>query len=156
MFIDSVSARRAIGICGFKSVAMLDYLERSGVFVRATSKEKRRGKGRRYNFRELLVLKVIASLLAHGASVSALKKALLEFQGEKWSADRASLGFGDKKIRYLTVSAGQVIFSDSNNNFYDMTNKGQMVFGFVVDFDRLHTELCSALDQPDLPLRNSA
>lgn len=152
MLNDSVTARRAAAICGFKSVAMLDYLERSGVFVRRLSKEKRRGKGRRYNFRELLVLKVIARLLANGASVSALKKSLLEFQNEKWTADRASLGFGEKIVRYISVSSGSIIFADSNNNFYDLTDKGQMVFSFVIDFDRLHSELCEALDQAPLPL----
>lgn len=149
---DHVTARRAVAICGFKSVAMLDYLERSGVFVRRSPNEKRRGKGRRYCFRDLLVLKVISRLLANGASVSALKKSLIEFQNEKWTADRGSLGFGDQKIRYLSVSSGSVIFADSNNNFYDMTDHGQMVFSFIVDFDRLHSELCQSLDQVDLPL----
>ncbi|MEO7247541.1 MAG: hypothetical protein ABIW31_03735 [Novosphingobium sp.] len=131
---------------------MLDYLERSGVMIRKTSKEKRRGKGRRYNFRELLVLKVIANLLSNGASVSNLKKSLVEFQSEKLSADRGSLGFGDKKIHYLSVSSGKIIFADAHNNFYDITSNGQMVFSFIIDFDRLHTELCAALDQPVLPL----
>ena len=148
---ETVSARRAAEICGFRSVAMLDYLERSGVFVRSTSKEKRRGRGRRYNFRELLSLKVIAKLLEHGASVSALKKALLEFQREKWTADRANLGYGEQTIRYLVVSSGRIMFADSRNNFFELTNEGQMVFSFVVDFDRLHSELCTALDQTIMP-----
>ena len=156
MQIDSVSAKRAAAICGFKSVAMLDYLERTGVLVRGASKERRRGKGRRYNFRELLILKVISRLLANGASVSALKKSLVEFQDLKWTADRANLSNGDQKIRYLSVSSGKVIFADSNNNYYDMTDKGQMIFGFIVDFDRLHSELCSSLDQGILPMQLSA
>lgn len=155
MHIESVTARRAAAICGFKSVAMLDYLERTGVLVRGASKERRRGKGRRYNFRELLVLKVIARLLSNGASVSALKRSLVEFQDEKWTADRANLSHGDQRIRYLSVSAGKVIFADSRNNFYEMTDKGQMVFSFVIDFDKIHTELCSSLDQSDLPLREA-
>lgn len=154
MFIDSTSARRAVEICGFKSVAMLDYLERTGVFVRQVSKEKRRGKGRRYSFRELLILKVIAKLLSNGASVSALKKALNEFQSKKWTADQASLGYGDQKIRDLVVSSGQVLFADSSNNFYDLTANSQMVFSFVVDFDQLHTELCDALSQPAFAFPN--
>src|SRR3546814_17265619 len=38
------------------------------VFVRKNKGGKRRGKGRRYNFRDLLVLKVIAKLLENGRS----------------------------------------------------------------------------------------
>jgi DNA-binding transcriptional MerR regulator len=147
MTMDSVDARRAAKICGFKTVAMLDYLERSGILVRKKSAEKRRGKGRRYNFRELLVLKVISSLLDNGASVSALKKSLIEFQDGKWTADRASLGLDNRIIRYLSVSAGNILYADSNNNFFDMTMKGQMVFSFIIDLDNIHTQLCSDLDQ---------
>lgn len=146
---DSVDARRAAQICGFKTVSMLDYLERSGVFARRKMGQKRRGKGRRYSFRDLLILKVIAELLSNGASVHALKTALLEFQDQKWTADRASLGFGNEKIKYLTVSKGTVIFSDSEKRLFDMTNGGQLVFSFIVDVDKLHTNLCADLDQKE-------
>jgi DNA-binding transcriptional MerR regulator len=152
-FIDGVSAKRAKEICGFRTVAMLDYLERSGVMLRKGGDRKRKGKGRRYDFRELLVLKVIANLLHNGASVAALKKSLHEFQKEKWVADKGSLSIGDNKIRYLSVaSGGKIIFADSNNNFYDMTGGGQMMFSFIIDMDRLHTELCSDWDQGMLAL----
>ncbi|MBA4165423.1 MAG: hypothetical protein C0510_12500 [Erythrobacter sp.] len=149
MLKDAVDARTAARICGFKTVSMLDYLERSGVFVRKNKGGKRRGKGRRYNFRDLLVLKVIAKLLENGASVHSLKKAIVEFQEQKWHADRASFSLGDQKIRYLTVSSGDLFFSDSSKNLYDMTNRGQMVFGFILDLDRLHTDLCGDLDQKE-------
>ena len=155
MQIESVDARRAAKICGFKTVAMLDYLERSGVFVRRKPGEKRRGKGRAYTFRDLLVLKVIARLLQNGASVQALKTALIEFQDKKWKADRANFSFGEEKIRYLTVSAGDLFFSDSQKNLFDMTNKGQMVFGFILDLDHLHTELCSDLAQREFSFRSA-
>ena len=150
---ETVDARRAAKICGFKTVAMLDYLERSGVFVRRKVREKRRGKGRAYTFRDLLVLKVFAQLLQNGASVQALKKALVEFQDKKWDADRASFSLGDEKIRYLTVSAGELFLTDSNRNLFDMTKQGQMTFGFILDLDRLHTELCSDLDQHEFSFK---
>ena len=147
MSIEAVDARTAARICGFQTVSMLDYLERSGVFVRGRRRGKRRGKGRRYEFRDLLILKVISKLLENGASVAALKNALVEFQQQKWEADRASFSFGDQKIRYLTVSSGDIFFSDSSKNLYDLTKGGQMVFGFIVDLDSLHTDLCGELDQ---------
>lgn len=132
---------------------MLDYLERTGVFVRRKKDDQRRGKGRRYAFRDLLVLKVISKLLENGASVHALKKALLEFQEKKWEADRANFSFGEQKVRYLTVSSGELYFTDSHKNLYDMTNGGQMVFGFILDLDRLHSDLCRDLDQREFRFR---
>ena len=94
-------------------------------------------------------MKVISKLLENGASVQALKKSLTEFQEEKWQADRASFSLGAEKIRYLTVSSGKLYFSDSSKNLFDMTNNGQMVFGFILDLDRLHSDLCNDLDQRD-------
>lgn len=84
--------------------------------------------------------------------MSTLKKSLVELQDKKWAADRANLSFGDEKIRYLSVSAGGVVFADAKNNFYDLTGGGQMMFAFVLDMDRLHSELCYSLDQNVLNL----
>ncbi len=125
MKFEPKSARDAARICGLKSVAMLDYLERTEVFARSGHKDGGRGRYRRYNFRDLMVLKVLASLLKNGASVAALKDALRQFQNEKWQADVASLGHGEKKIRYLIVSGKQIMFATSRDNFFDLTNSGQ-------------------------------
>ncbi len=152
MLKDSASAREAARICGFDSVAMLDYLQRSGVFVPSDRIKKRRGKGRRYNFRDLLVLKTIATLLKNGASVAALKMSLREFQEKKWKADRGSLEFDDLPLKYFIISAGVVMFARSQDTIYDLTKSGQMVFNFVIDMDKLHSDLCFDLSQTSLPL----
>jgi DNA-binding transcriptional MerR regulator len=155
MLNEAVDARSAARICGFKTTSMLDYLERSGVFVRKRKNEARRGKGRRYTFRDLLILKVMGQLLSNGASVHSMKKALIEFQEKKWDADRASFSIGDQKIRYLTVSSGELFFTDSHQNLYDMTNGGQMAFGFILDLDRLHSDLCHDLDQREFRFKTA-
>lgn len=157
MVTEGVDARTAARICGFESVAMLDYLQRSGVFVPADRKGKRRGKGRRYDFRELIVLKTIGALLKNGASVASLKKALVEFQKNKWSADIASLqDEAGKLMKYFVVCADTICFAKSADSLYDLTKNGQMVFSFVVDLDRIHTDLCSALAQGELPLSRAS
>jgi DNA-binding transcriptional MerR regulator len=143
MLNEAVDARSAARICGFKTTSMLDYLERSGVFVRKRKNEARRGKGRRYTFRDLLILKVMGQLLSNGASVHSMKKALIEFS------------IGDQKIRYLTVSSGELFFTDSHQNLYDMTNGGQMAFGFILDLDRLHSDLCHDLDQREFRFKTA-
>jgi DNA-binding transcriptional MerR regulator len=157
MIIDSVDARRAAQICGFESVAMLDYLQRTGVFVPAERKRRRRGKGRRYEFRDLLVLKTISQLLKNGASVSALRNSLQEFQKKKWKADKGSLqdDLGEG-LKYFVASVSGIYFAKSADSLFDLTQKGQMVFSFVIDLDKLHSELCFEISQHELPFSKSA
>lgn len=145
-----VNASRAATICGLGTIAMLDYLERTGVFIPSKKREKRRGKPRAYGFRDLLILKTIGRLLSAGASVSSLKTALQQFQADKWSADRASLANGLEVLRYVVLSGRDVLYARGSQSLFDLTRGGQMVFNFVIDLDALHTELCNDLDQ--LPL----
>lgn len=149
ILIESVDARRAAAVCGFESVAMLDYLQRTGVFVPAKRKS-RRGKGRRYQFRDLMVLKTIAALLKNGASVAALRRSLQEFQRRKWSADQVTLEGSDGPLKYFVACADSIFFAKTKDSLFDLTRDGQMVFSFVVDLDRLHRELCRDLGLPTL------
>ena len=154
MFMDEVSAKQAIRICGFETVAMLDYLQRSGVYVPSARRTGRRGKGRRYNFRDLMVLRAISLLLRNGASVSVLKNALIEFQNSKWEADRASLQYEGEAFKYFVVDGNRIHFVKSNRSFYDLSSSGQMSFAFVVDVDRIHSEVILGLQQRELPFNN--
>lgn len=147
----AVSARTAARVCGYESVAMLDYLERSEVFV---LRQRKRGRGRKrlYDFRDLIVLKTIRKLLESGASVAALKHALQEFQTERWSADEAVLECSDGPLRYVILSNGRFVMVTSSNQLYDLSCNSQMIFGFMIDMNSLHTELCDKLFQRELPL----
>lgn len=138
---DSFDARRAAELCGFKSTAMLDYLQRSEVFVAKRKNGKRKGKGRRYDFRDLLVLKAIKRLLDSGASVANLKKSLVEFQNKKWFADPAMLEDRDGVIRYLIVSGDSVLLKGDPGMLVDLSKKGQLTFSFIIDLENLHSEL---------------
>lgn len=147
MFIDSFSAHEAKEICGFRTVAMLDYLERSGVFARS-DRGTGRGKKRRYNFRDLLVLKVIKALLDNGASVASLKKSLKEFQQWKWRAEPTVLEDKTGGLRYLVASGKSVYFAHSTEVLVELSNRGQLAFSFILDLDKLHRELCGDLGLP--------
>ena len=148
-----VPAKEAARICGFDSVAMLDYLERSGVFIPRRRRERvGRGKPREYDFRDLLVLKAIKQLLDSGASVATMKRALREFQNARWSADQATLEGRDGPLRYALISNGDLILVKSSKELYDLSMDGQMVFGFMIDLDKLHTDLCQKVMQQPLPL----
>lgn len=152
MFVDTASARLAAEVCGFRSVAMLDYLERSGVFIPDKRGGKRRGRGRRYSFREMLVLKVISELLRNGASVSMLKEALNQFQKDKWKADRGNLGFDDGPLTYLIVSGRRIYFAKNSDTIFDLMSGGQRVFNFILNVDQLHSDLCNDLVQGRLSI----
>jgi DNA-binding transcriptional MerR regulator len=145
---DSFDARQAARLCGFKSTAMLDYLQRSEVFVAKRKDGKRRGKGRRYDFRDLLVLKAIKRLLDSGASVANLKKSLAEFQNKKWFADPVTLEDRDGIIRYLIVSGDSVFLKRDPDMIVDLSRKGQLTFSFIIDLENLQTELRKDLGLP--------
>ena len=153
-------AKVAAKLAGFKSVAMLDYLQRSGVFIASRKDGKRRGKKRRYDFRDILILKAIKKLLDSGASVSNLKKSLTSFQSMKWSADEASMGDREGIIRYLIVSGESVYLKKDPNILIDMCKNGQLTFSFIIDLDNLHTELradmgLKVIEQPELAFPTS-
>ncbi len=146
--LDSFSARQAARLCGFSTVYMLDYLQRTGVFVPRNKKGKRKGKGRKYEFRDLLVLKAIKRLLDSGASVANLKKSLSQFQKSNWTADAATLENSDGIVKYLIVCADSVYLRKDADTLVDLSKRGQLTFSFIIDLDNLHSELRSDLGLP--------
>lgn len=145
---DSFSAQRAMELCGFKSVAMIDYLQRSGVFTPRRYGEKRRGKGRKFDFRDLVVLKAINKLLESGASVSDLKKSLSEFQKMKWISDPVTLENSEGIIRYLIFSGNSIYLKKNAEVIIDLSKNGQLSFSFIIDLEVIHKELRSSLGLP--------
>lgn len=123
------------------------------MFVRRQRHAKHgRGRARIYDFRDLLILKAIKKILDGGASVLTMKRAINELQSEKWSADQAKLEGKDGPIRYAIISNGDLVLVKSSKELYDLSTDGQMIFGFMIDMDKLHTELCSSVLQQALPL----
>jgi hypothetical protein len=150
-FIDSFDARETKRLVGFGSVAMIDYLQRSGIFIPKGKKGIRgRGNKRSYVFRDLLVLKAIKRLLDSGASVKNLKKALVEFQKIKWSADHVTLEDPTGVVRYMIASSSGIYLAKDADYFINLSADGQMAFSFVIDLENLRSELRAALKLPPL------
>jgi DNA-binding transcriptional MerR regulator len=148
--IEAYSAKKAQELCGFESVAMIDYLQRSGVFVPLQKKGQRKGKGRRFEFRDLVVLKALKRLLDSGASVACLKKSLTEFQKLKWSADPATLEDPNGIIRFLVVSGEHVYLRKDAETLIDLSKSGQLAFSFIIDLESIWSELRDGLGLPKL------
>lgn len=137
--VETLRAKAVKDICGFGSIAMLDYLERSGVFIPEKKRRKQKGRAREYTFRDVLMLKAIATLLENGASVAAIKDALGKLQAYRWKADPAVLEHNPGSIRHLIFSGGAFYFPKDRQELIDLTFDGQLTFAFVLDLDRLHT-----------------
>ena len=142
MIIESHTAAKAAQLAGLSSVAMIDYLERTGVFVPVKKRAKARGRKRKYSFRDVLVLKAIALLLRNGASVANLKGALEGLQRIPWRAEETVLEDKGGPLRHLVVSGGRIYFARTKEELVDLTSGNQLSFLFLIDLEKLHTELC--------------
>jgi DNA-binding transcriptional MerR regulator len=152
MKIDTHNAKTVIQLCGFGSVAMLDYLERTGIFFPQIRRDKNRGKRRQYTFRDVLVLKTIAVLLRNGASVAALKDALEGLQRISWKAEETVLEDKVGPLRHLVVSNRRIYFARNRDELVDLAAGNQLTFSFIIDLEQLHTELAGAWRQRRLSL----
>lgn len=141
MLIETHDTRTVAQLCGFGSVAMLDYLERSGVFVPERRREKGKGRRRRYTFRDVLILKAIAAVLRNGASVASLKDALVGLQRIQFRAEETVLEDKAGPLRHLVVSGSRIYLCRSRDELVDLAMGGQMTFSFVIDLDQLHSQL---------------
>lgn len=149
---DSLRAKAVAEICGFGSVAMIDYLERSAIFIPERKREKNRGRPRTYTFRDVLVLRLLSTLLKNGASVYVLKEALSQLQKFRWKAEEAVLEDSSGALRHLILSAGRAYFIRENNELVDILSSGQLTFSFVLDLDQLHSTVQNEWKQSRIKL----
>lgn len=143
----SVSAKEAAHVAGF-TVQMLDYLEREGVFERdqartvALAKTRHRGTRRRYNFRDLIVLRSISGLLEKGVSVRRLKKALEDFcREERFTCDRARLTFDQAPVQFFATDGVDIFFQKDSKELVSVLGSGQQAFLFVLDLGEIRSKV---------------
>lgn len=111
--------QRLVGI----SYRQLDYWARTGL-VRPSIRDARgSGTQRLYSFQDLLVLKVIKSLLDAGVSLQKIRKAVEHLRQTKQPLSGVTL-----------VSDGQRIYTpDSPGALVDLLSGGQGVFAIAID-----------------------
>jgi len=62
-------------------------------------------------------------------------------------------------LRYVVASGKNIVFATSRDTLFDLTNRGQMVFSFILDLSEIHTDLrarCFKHLQRELPLAGLA
>lgn len=119
---------------------MLDYLERQGLFEREEVRSKavgtgrRRGRRRKYTFRDVVILRAINRLLARGVSVQRIKNAVLTFSRDpKFQCDREMLRYDQETVQYLVTDGKQIYFYNEGRDITSILEGGQEAFLFVLD-----------------------
>jgi DNA-binding transcriptional MerR regulator len=129
---------------------MLDYLERVEVFEREELRDPKRnsrhhGLRRKYTFRDIVVLRAIASLLDRGVSVHRIKQATAAFsRDEKFSCDRERVRHGATATQYFVTDGVDIFYADGSA-LVDVVKGGQGAFSFVVDLKQATKQVQDAL-----------
>lgn len=130
---------------------MVTYLERTDVFASTymtTTGEPWRKKGswRRYTFRDIVLLKVIAKILASGTQVRRLRLAMVNLR-EK----HPDIAFENRMAKYLVTDGKEVFFRTEPEHLESLIS-GQFAFSFVLEFDALHQDVVSKLSTEQISI----
>ncbi|MDF7774176.1 MerR family transcriptional regulator [Sphingomonas sp. AOB5] len=127
------TASEVARLAGFKTNLMLNYLERSGTFVRENGGPAHHGKWRAYTFRDLVVLRAINRLLELGSRPKRVSEAIATFvRVTELPYDIDSLAEFARKASLFVVSKDRVTYCEPEQ-LVELTQKGQLAFSFMVD-----------------------
>ncbi len=111
---------------------MVNYLCRYGILEPTLSKQRRRGLGRKFSYADLLLGRAVATLLAAGVSVIALRRALGTLRRKLKAVPLALF-----HSRAIAIVGSGVYVSDPGQPPVDLTANGQLAFHFVLDASQL-------------------
>lgn len=140
--VDIKGAARLSGL----TIMMVSYLDRSDVLVPTWPKERGHGRKRRYTFGDVVMLRILASLLKSGISVARLKNALIAFRKHHPEITPKSL-----PSRYLVSDGIRVYLRNKKEVFETLDDEGQMTFAFVVELYRIRREVLEMYNAPSSP-----
>ena len=110
------------------SAHMVAYLCRCGILAPTLSTERRRGLKRRFAYADLLLARVISTLLVSGVSIASLGRVLRTLRRKFGALPAAALG-----SKRVLIIGNSVYLLDDGNGMVDLTSNGQLAFHFVVD-----------------------
>ena len=117
-------------------VTMVNYLGRTGVLVPSRPRQRKRGRVRRYILGDVVMLRILASLLRSGISVARLKKGLKAFRKYHPEITPTSL-----PARYLVTDGTRVYLRHQNQTLETLDEGGQMAFAFVVEIEHVRAKI---------------
>ena len=113
-------------------MTMVNYLGRTDVLVPSRPKDRKRGRARRYTLGDVVMLRILASLLESGISVARLKRGLKAFRKYHSKITPTSL-----PARYLVTDGLRVFLRRENQTLETLDDEGQMAFLFVVEIGKV-------------------
>lgn len=134
--VDEISTQVAAKVAGL-SVDMVNYLFRHKIVRPTGSKTTGRGVPRKYSYADVLLLRVLATLLRQGISVLALKKCVAALQ--KRGGDLSQL----VTKRFVATDGYNVYFG--SRDVLEMLGSGQMAFAFVLELGALREDVSSKI-----------
>jgi DNA-binding transcriptional MerR regulator len=138
-------------LCGL-TVAMVDYLCRSSIVVPSARSKPGRGRGRRFTFGDIVMLRVLAQLLSCGISVAKMKRALEQLRKHQGKITPASL-----PGNYLFTDGRTLYFHDRSNAVEELTEGRQLAFAFVIRVSQVRDDVNEAVQLFDRnPKRKAA
>jgi DNA-binding transcriptional MerR regulator len=132
--LNGFSAQEVRRLSGL-SLHMISYLAREHYLEPAYGLGRIRGRARYYSYRDLLVARIIAKLLASGVELTRLKKSIrLLSEHRTW--------FDPKKpVDVLATDGWKIYYHDRNGLLVELTQSRQGAFAFVLDVTKAQMEL---------------
>jgi DNA-binding transcriptional MerR regulator len=118
---------------------MLNYLCRFDLIAPSGNVRRGRGRRRKFLYRDLVLLRVMAHLLTRGISVLRLRKALVKLQSQKDSAKDLLTK------RYVATDGVELYVAD--NGVWRAISSGQASFAFVLQLEEVRQEVLNRATQ---------
>jgi DNA-binding transcriptional MerR regulator len=141
-FMGDFYAVEASRLAGFEKPWMLIHLERSGIFVRESFSDRRHGRVRKYNFKDLIVIRGIKKMLDIGLRPARVKDVLLELAKEESlpTTREAAEVFARRSCAFF-ISSDSVLFAKSDKEVVNLSKGGQLSFAFMISVSSIAKEL---------------
>lgn len=121
------------------SLSMVDYLCRTRILVPTATKTRGRGRKRLYSFGDIVMLRVIAKLLAHGIEVARLRVGLRALRSVHPEITPTSLPDG------LLCTDGRTVYIRKGPDVLEDLARGQYAFAFVLELNQVREEVMATI-----------
>ena len=142
------TTREATALAGFKTTYMVDYLARTAIVVPSVRAAPGKGSHRLYSFSDVVLLRALNRLLGRGIPVKKLSQAQ-----DTYNRLYRGLTPGQLPARYLMTDGTRIFYTEDPSRIVDLTSKGQLAFGFVVDMEPINKEVVAGIEK--LPARRA-
>jgi len=118
------------------SISMVDYICREGIVIPQIPKTPGRGRRRKFNFGEVVLLRTISKILNKGISIKRIKSAI-----KTHNKIFREMSHVHAPSLYFITDGHDVYIKTKENRLCDLTSNGQQAFAFMLDLEVMHSEV---------------